>query len=67
MPRAKSTAALDTGARDAARAARSKATTDAQLAEEAQMKATIDAVNAKIDAMNQPVAGVVIKGNQGRP
>ena len=59
--------APDSGARDAARAKRSKLVVDSQLAEEAQMKATIAAVEARIDSFDNTPAGVTVKGNQGRP
>lgn len=66
--RAKTTTAPDAGARDAARTKRADLLVQAQLAEEEQMAATIAAVNARVDSLGTGVpAGVVVKGNQGRP
>jgi hypothetical protein len=65
MPESKTAPKSD--ARDLARTKRADLLRDAQLAEEEQMKETIKAVEAKVATLNQPAAGVVVKGNQGRP
>ena len=60
--------AADPGARDAARTKRADLIVEAQLAEEAQMTATIDAVNARIAGLGSGVPDTItVKGNQGRP
>lgn len=68
MPRAKRTEAPDAGARDAARTKRADLLREAQLAEEAQMQATIAAVENRIDNLGTGVPDTItVKGNQGRP
>jgi hypothetical protein len=68
MPRTKSTTAPDAGARDAARTKRADLVREAQLAEEAQMTATIAAVEDRIANLGTGVPETItVKGNQGRP
>ena len=68
MPRTKRTEAPDAAARDDARAKRAQLVIDSQLAEEAQMAATIAAVENRIDNLGTGVPETItVKGNQGRP
>lgn len=66
MPR-KSATALDAGARDAAAKQLAEAEAAHVAAMQAKHDAAIAALDAHIEAVNTPAAGVVIKGNQGRP
>ena len=66
--RTKAAEAPDAKARDAARTNRADLIVQAQLAEEAQMTATIKAVENRIDNLGTGVPDTItVHGNQGRP